>query len=298
MKEIIFIAGRGRSGSTLLGKALDSIPDTFHIGEIRYFSQIGYIEDRECECGKGLTKCLLWGDIIKKLSMNYNLNEVYNESKNLPSHLRLYSNKVFGLDNNSLPASYISFISDLYDTIYDVSGCEYVVDSSKFPVHLLALLCSDRFKLKVIHLTRDPRGTSHSWSKERQGSQGQSSELIGQHSFLKEALKWRLWNRLLSRSLDDIELSIHVKWEDFITEPAAEIEKIIHQLQLCLSMPVFETPSHILLNKGHAFWGNSSRRLSGVTKIRKDEEWTKEMGELKRHLIFHLAGASRYGYKV
>ena len=295
MKEIILIAGRGRSGSTLLGKVFDSIPSVFHVGELRYFSQIGYLENRECECGAKLASCRRWGKILDRIRLNFNPNDIYALSKSLPTHAELYLRKMLRMGVRFDPL-YLSFIQRLYEECFEVAGCDYIVDTSKFPVHLLSVVQTGHFKVKVILLTRDPRGTSNSWSKKRQSSAGQSSGMVGTHSFIKESLKWRLWNRLLSHLLEDVNHSIHVRWEDFTAHPISETERIVSQLKLDLPMPEFSSPSSIRLGEGHAFWGNSSRRLSGPTEIRREEAWIDEMGALKSRFIYNLAGASKYGY--
>lgn len=295
MKKIIFIAGRGRSGSTLLGKVFDSIPQVFHVGELRYLSQIGYLENRECECGSRLASCQRWGKILNRIQSKFDPKDIYTLSKSLPTHAELYLRKMFGMDARFNPL-YLSFIKSLYEECFEVAGCDYIVDSTKFPVYLLAMIHTGQFNIKVIHLTRDPRGTSSSWSKKRQSSAGQSSDLVGQHSFVKESLKWRIWNRLLSRLLENVEHSIHVRWEDFTAHPISETERIVSQLKLDLPMPEFLAPSCIRLDEGHAFWGNSSRRLSGPTEIKREEAWTDEMGAVKGKFIYNLAGASKHGY--
>jgi len=295
VRDIIFIAGRGRSGSTLLGKMLETSHDAFHIGEIRYFVQIGWKENRECECGERLKSCPFWGGIID-LCENYNLEEVYAASKGLPTHTEIFLRDISNLGINYSNA-YLSFLNDLYQFIVESSNAKYIIDSSKFPVYLKYVMRLQDVDIRVIYLTRDPRGTSYSWSKIGQRSKGQSSSLVGRHSFLEESLKWRLWNNIISKILDEVEHHVHVQWEDVLANPDGELEKIVHSLNLEMKRPVFESPSHIRLSRGHAFWGNSSRRLHGMTEIRKDEEWRQHMPAWKKSLIHALSGASGFGYE-
>lgn len=76
MKKIIFIAGSGRSGSTLMGKLLDRQQNTAHVGELRHFAQIGHRENRACECGEKLERCSFWRPIIYLLSREFDLVEI------------------------------------------------------------------------------------------------------------------------------------------------------------------------------------------------------------------------------
>ena len=59
MQTIIFILASGHSGSTVLDKAIGSLPNGHSLGEIDYFSS--FIEsDSLCSCGVSHSECKFW----------------------------------------------------------------------------------------------------------------------------------------------------------------------------------------------------------------------------------------------
>jgi hypothetical protein len=297
MRTIVFIAGSGRSGSTILGKLLDQGDTTTHIGEIRYFAQIGYRENRECECGEKLRSCPFWGPIISQMSQQFDLLKISEISKGLQRNLNLYisditSSKVF------IPSIYIEFIDSLYSLIFEKTKSKYIIDSTKFPIHLESLYRTDSFDMRVIHLTRDPRSVANSWSKKKQTNEGPSSNFIGTRLPWKVALSWRMCNVVTSQYRAKVPFFSHNRWEDITTYPSQSVGQIIHELDLELSAPQFSRDNDVNLKSGHAFWGNSSRRLHGTTKILRDAGLQEDIYILYRYLIFFLSGAYKFNYKV
>src|SRR5215470_15851498 len=62
---VVYIAGFGRSGSTLLERALGELPGYVNVGElIDLFRRTGPDGER-CGCGEAFTDCAFWTDIGK-----------------------------------------------------------------------------------------------------------------------------------------------------------------------------------------------------------------------------------------
>jgi hypothetical protein len=296
MKKIIFIAGSGRSGSTLMGKLLDRQQNTAHVGELRHFAQIGYRENRACECGKKLEQCSFWGPIIYQLSRDFDLVEISKISKRLPRNIDLYTHIILKSESY-IPSKYIDFICTLYHYIFHFSEAEYIIDSSKFPVHLESLYRTNAFDIRVIHLTRDPRSVADSWSRRKQSNDGPSSSFITTRPAWKVALSWRTCNYLVTRYQAKTAVFTHAKWEDVTRDPSEAIDKIIQSLHLKIAFPGTSRDRSVYLKAGHAFWGNSSRRLSGHTKIINDRYRSYANGNIYDQLIYYISGAYSFGYK-
>ena len=58
--RLLFIAGWGRSGSTLLDRILGQVPGVFSAGELRDIWRRGALEDRLCGCGSPFRECAVW----------------------------------------------------------------------------------------------------------------------------------------------------------------------------------------------------------------------------------------------
>ena len=61
--KVLFIAGWGRSGSTLLADLLGNCKDFFCIGEFRLWAR-RYRENYLCGCGSAFRECHVWGKIF------------------------------------------------------------------------------------------------------------------------------------------------------------------------------------------------------------------------------------------
>ncbi|HMB70712.1 MAG TPA: sulfotransferase, partial [bacterium] len=62
--KVLYIAGNGRSGSTLLDVILGQIPGFFPVGEVRNVWDYGVVENRPCGCGEAFHDCPFWSRIL------------------------------------------------------------------------------------------------------------------------------------------------------------------------------------------------------------------------------------------
>lgn len=143
-QKILYIAGLGHSGSTILDLSLGSHPDIIGLGEIytlldserRKNHYVSY-----CSCGRIATDCSFWEQAESVLSRSKDVEEQY-------SDLLLYFQEKYGAQ-------------------------KVLVDSSKNSYNYLKFLNSN-FELKVIYLTRDIR----SWIYSRHLSTGKPLILL------------------------------------------------------------------------------------------------------------------------
>ena len=133
MKKIIYLAGLGHSGSTILDMCLGAHPKIVGLGEIypvlTKVDKNRLFNNSTCSCGKKGTDCDFWGSAKALTETNKTAEEKY-------------------LD-------LISYFTDKY-------GDETILlDSSKNTYPYLTLL-KENFDLKVIFLTRDYRSWIYS----------------------------------------------------------------------------------------------------------------------------------------
>jgi hypothetical protein len=62
--RVLYVAGTGRSGSTLVAAMLGQLRGAFAAGEVRYVWQRGLAERRPCGCGAPVPDCPVWTDIL------------------------------------------------------------------------------------------------------------------------------------------------------------------------------------------------------------------------------------------
>jgi hypothetical protein len=303
--RILYIAGRGRSGSTLLGNTLNEIDGFFHIGELRYVWQIAFLENRRCGCGNQVQSCPFWSSIMADTldslsSQDITAYEVASIDSSLPSHSELLFKILLG-KKPDISTTYINSLSILYDFIFSElsTSYNYVVDSSKFPIHAYILKDILGFDVSVIHLLRDPRATTYSWRKhvKRGDFADRESVDMPRHGPFKEALKWEIWNRVIHRLFSGTENYHVVRYEDFAKGPRVSVDRILNSVSSESENPV--QGQSINLSQNHALWGNPSRMKRGTTDIYLDEEWRRNIKQLDLLTVNTLAylGLRRYGFK-
>jgi len=62
--KVLFIAGEGRSGSTIIGDILGQIEGFFSVGELFYVWDRGLIQNWRCSCGLSFEECPVWSEVI------------------------------------------------------------------------------------------------------------------------------------------------------------------------------------------------------------------------------------------
>src|SRR5262245_53220401 len=64
--KVLFIAGPGRSGSTLLDMLLGQINDFYSTGELRFIWSRSFGQNQLCGCGKPFRQCEFWTEVVKE----------------------------------------------------------------------------------------------------------------------------------------------------------------------------------------------------------------------------------------
>jgi hypothetical protein len=130
--EVLYIAGAGRSGSTLLEIILGNYSGFFSIGEARYFWE--YIEQENilCGCGEGLISCEFWSRVLSRLNTIQELD--FKKMARISHQLNRTRNAPWltaNLDWNRLPQYKELLVGTrhLYNAIWLESGKQVIVDS-------------------------------------------------------------------------------------------------------------------------------------------------------------------------
>jgi hypothetical protein len=66
MVTVLFIAGGGRSGSTILHNLLGQIDGFVAVGELRYIWGRAALKNQSCGCGVPFSQCVFWHDVMIK----------------------------------------------------------------------------------------------------------------------------------------------------------------------------------------------------------------------------------------
>ena len=168
---VVFIAGMGRSGSTLLDRMLGQLPGWWSLGEVVHLWQRGVIDNELCGCGKAFSDCPVWTRIGEAGFGGWDrfdapgalrLKESVERDRFIPLLLRPGTRPAF----QRRLASYQAILSRLHHGVREATGATVVVDSSKHVSAALALRQNPDVDLHVVHLVRDSRGVAYSWAKQ------------------------------------------------------------------------------------------------------------------------------------
>jgi Sulfotransferase family len=299
--RVLFIAGSGRSGSTVLANILGSVEGVFSAGEVRYLWQRGVQENRLCGCGRSFAECPVWNAILAETvgdpgAVDVDALLALSRRGNRIRHLPLLLLGRGGDDRISPRlGAYRDVTARLYPAIGRVSGSSLIVDSSKLPAHGSLLAGLPDIELFVLHLVRDPRATAYSWRRRKPLADGAASPVMERQSLLKSAVLWDVWNFTASALwASSPERYLRIRYEDFVRRPRAHVERILafagHDGD---AGSVFVDDRTVRLAVTHTVAGNPDRLRRGDLALRPDDEWALRMRPRDRALVSAVTGPLR-----
>jgi hypothetical protein len=300
--KVIYIAGWGRSGSTLLNSILGQMDGFFSAGELGGMWGSSFIENRPCGCGSPFHECGVWQNIIRSAYGGFDGIDPHRMNRLFRNETRTIHMPVFFLTYGNSPVSgirqeYLDKIAGLYRAIASVSGSRVIADSSKSPAYAAMLGLIPEIDLYLVHLIRDPKAVGYSWSS-RKPKPGDSLRRMNP---VKSSLLWNAWNggtEILRRRFP--EKYIRIRYEDFILQPRETVRKILALVQEDIPLPPSFTNHAVQLNPTHTVKGNPSRLLTGKVELIPDERWKKGMHPLTKGLVDAITWPLlfKYGYRL
>ena len=293
MARVIFLAGLGRSGTTLLERALAELPGVQALGEVNHLWRRSVIEDEPCGCGEAFSQCPFWRAVGERAFGGWDTVDVAAVGAAQSQAMRL--RHIAGLARGRpAVASAAELIADHHRRIYDaasaVGGASVVVDSSKHPALAYALRPDRAIDLRVVHVVRDSRGVAYSWTKQVERPEGLASgseRWMTRYSPAASALLWLAHNSstAMLRALGTPVML--VRYESFVREPERTLAAVAQFADLDLedSALDFIDRGTIQLRPAHTASGNPMRFASGRLEIRADEAWRSQLSRRERLLV-------------
>lgn len=299
--QVIFIAGWGRSGSTLLERMLAEVEGVTTVGEL--FQLWGDLAQRTCSCGEPVTTCAWWGDVLTTAfgpGWRGTVEEVGAVRRRAIRHR--FVPALLGYRALLPPVAadvsrYREAVRAVHRAAARVDGVDVVVDASKSPIDLL-VLAPAAGRLHAVHLTRDARGVAASWKRERPrlGHDGGVGRMM-QHSAARSAGEWTLRNALVDvtvrrYSLDALVLGYH----EMVDHPEASLRRVLALVGRRDASLDFVQGSKVELGARHALGGNPGRARVGAVELRADEGWRRELSRPEQLAVQVLAAPLAWRY--
>lgn len=304
---VLYIAGTGRSGSTVLANVLGELPGYVSVGELRYLWERGLIENRLCGCGLAFRDCPFWkqvlltayGDATPDAEAMKGLQGKVARVRNLPLlFARRGRPERLRAETGPLPEQ----LRRLYRAVQEVSGARVIVDSSKLPSHAVLLDSTDGLDVTVVHLVRDPRAAAFSWQRRKVQPDRRTPGYMERRGAAKSVALWVLWNAATEAFWSGRrDRYVRVSYEDFVADPRGTVTRVCRAVgHHCDGAGPFLDGGSVRLGVSHTVAGNPARLKSGTVRLRLDDEWSSAMPARDRVLVTLGAAAlmKRYGYPL
>lgn len=292
---IVYIAGTGRSGSTLLDRILSTSEVVLGCGELSQFFDI-YLQEqsRSCACGAKLRECPVWGKIFEKLEKEYSLKS---HAEDLLSVFYDMERKKGALPtvflNRNDINSYGTYACAILQSFKDVQpDCTHIVDSSTSSrMAFFRPLALRRFvgrkDIKMIHLTRDPRGIIYGFLR-RPANRKTGEWLNVGPCGVYTLFKWSVVNvfafmqgLLLPRSQ-----YFYITYEELIDDPELAFSRIVSFLGIPPISYRKNNNDIELIGTSHQLTGNAGVLRQNPLVVKGDWEWQEKLP--KRYKICSL----------
>jgi len=299
-REIIYIAGYGRSGSTLLCAVLGANVSSCPVGEFKGIFD-HYLKDRNCSCGSTLRKCTFWHGVMSEFQ-NVLPDISIAEAAEITTKMESYKNWLSVRHRNTeLEKRYGKIWQTMINIVCEQTGCNTVVDASKSSsvacnrVAVLSRLC----EIKQVHLVRDPRSVMSSMlaaQKRRLERHGIKPTML---RGVKTLLSWSVTNLYIhAMSILGIQrVDSRVSYEMLTNQP---LETFAY-LNSTLGVDVQKLKNNLAANKpfsaGHIFSGDLQRMHGDYFIKSTSPKWPQELSVVQRYIAFVTFPLARaYGF--
>jgi len=252
--RVIYIAGASHSGSTLLDMMLNAHPEIISVGEVLKLnrakrSRTGKPKLTKCSCGAwGLLQCEFWSRVNERIMQTHGKSF---------ADLNVNDCRLFDEweDPNSI----------LFRAISEVSGKEFIVDSSKMPRRLRHLLGLYELNVYPVHLIRTPHG--------------QIASVIEKYGLMKSIFYHEVVHAQTRRTLKSVPHSV-IRYENLVVEPERTLSRILEPLGLKFDPRQLQWAEQVK----HSFAGNHVR-MQAESELVLDERWKHLLGPTQKLLI-------------
>ncbi|KRE58811.1 sulfotransferase [Phycicoccus sp. Soil748] len=305
--RVLYFAGSGRSGTTVVSNILGQLPGAFAAGELRYLWQRGVEQDHLCGCGQPFSACPVWTAVMARLRADAGSERDEPAiGRRLLGRLRMA--RLPGallrdaLGRRALPAHPDDIaVTDLYRAIADQTGADLVIDGSKLPPYGLLLRQQPGIDLYVLHLVRDPRATAFSWLRSKPTRDTAVGAQMQRQETWKSSVLWTVWNLTALRLWRDGDQRVcRVRYEDLIADPVGQLGRVAAMVGADPADLPFLAPDRVQLAPTHSVAGNPNRHDTGEITLRADDQWRTAMSRRDRAVVTLLTapGLRRFRYPL
>ena len=288
---VVFIAGEGRSGSTVLDRCIGTAEGAASFNEMHEIVH-QYLRNRKrCSCGELPRDCAFWREVFADKELAASLDELaesferYDGSRNA---IRLLLG-MYGREDRRRLRHYGVLTAQLYRRIARVAGVSVIVDSSKNPSRALILRRYAGLEVWCLHLVRNPVAVAESWARAKSGM----DDSLPVYERSATYTRWTLKN-LACEALRAAVPYKRMRFESFTGAPRTGLGEIKNWVPALRDRADgFSSETEVDFGPFHSLQGNPDRFANGRVEIRQSKSPPLSGSGLS---WFQRAVASRYGY--
>ncbi|MBT52846.1 MAG: hypothetical protein CMF72_05525 [Mameliella sp.] len=288
---VVFIAGEGRSGSTVLDRCIGTAEGVASFNEMHEIVHQYRRNRKRCSCGDLPQDCAFWREVFADEELSANLSELesgferYDGSRNA---IRLLLG-LYGPEDRRRLRRYGDLTAGLYRRIAEVAGVSVIIDSSKNPSRVLILKRYAGLGVWCLHLVRNPVAVAASWARAKSGM----DDNLPTYERAATYTRWALKN-LACEALRFAVPYKRIRFEAFTAAPRRGLSEIKAWVPALRGRgDGFESEQEVRFGPFHSLQGNPDRFESGLVEIRRSRSRPLADSGLS---WFQRRMASRYGY--
>lgn len=310
--RVLCIGATGQSGSTLLSRMLGRLPGFVAVGEVGRIWDRGLIANAPCGCGEPFRTCAFWTQVGREAFGGWGEIDAH-EATRLRDAVTLKERRgphALALPLILRPGAWPTFRDDLerygellgrvYRALDRVTQGGVIVDSMKLPGHVYLAATMPGLDVRVVHLTRDPRGYAFSNTKwiERQG--GPEGSYRARRTPGRSAVKWTWCNLAFEHLARRGTPTVGVRYEDLVRAPRRTLRHAASVMDPAVPDEAFwfVGDGRVELVAQHLAAGSRGRLRYGSTSIRLDDAWRDDLPGPDRRTVQTITWPvrRRYGY--
>lgn len=307
-QRVLFIGGLGRSGTTVVERMLNELPQAFAQGESIFLWKRGLLDRERCGCGEPFDTCPHWSavgqhafggwdqvDVARMVDLRWEVDR----TRRVPGLLARRDPARLSADQRW----YLDHLVRVFLSSAVVAGSPPVLLDSSKHISAAALLTQDpRLDIRVLHLVRDARGVAFSRTRTKLRPEAGN---VAMSTFKPQvsAARW-VSDNLFYEALGRRGVpTLRLRYEDFTADPRSSTLAIARFAGLAPAdedlafldgrTATFSTPMHSAA-------GNPMRFGGDRMEIRADHAWQDGMVAGQRRLVTAIAAPLllRYGYRL
>lgn len=288
--KVLYIAGTGRSGSTVLDQLLGCIRGFTSTGEIRWLFDAGFGRNQLCTCGRPLRECPFWTEVMRRAYPDDSLEDLVRLKRQVDRRhhlLWLAFPRLRAPRYRRRLRHYVEVFGRLFPAIRAVSGARVIVDSSKHPCYSFILRDMDSIDLRVVHLVRDSRAVAYSSQRRKKKlSIPWKDEYMPREGPVVRSLKWAGVNAFSDLLAGLGDRYMRVRYEDLMDDAHGTLEAIAqHAGEPRPDLSFLHAVDGIEMTEHHTALGNPNRFAGRPVRLSKDTEWEEKLGALDRATV-------------